>query len=46
METECKFVTKTFDKGQCLLKSGTFESGKVIHKCTNCKEKYEETDKI
>lgn len=46
METKCKFVTKTFDKGQCLLKSGTFESCKVIYKCTNCKEKYEEADKI
>lgn len=43
---ECKFLSKTFNKGQCLLKSGTFESNKVIYKCDNCKEKYEEADKI
>lgn len=45
METkECKFVSKIFDKGQCLLKSGTFESGKVIYKCNNCKENNEKTN--
>lgn len=41
---ECKFLSKTFNKGQCLLKSGTFESNKVIYKCDNCKKEDEKTN--